>query len=130
MSIEIKIIPNDTGTPPGKLADAELHFRDGLLAGLKLIGFAVWQRRDGGQNVTFPARSYTVQGERRSFALLRPTAEATAQQAIREAILQAWAEYERQGQASLEGLGREAAKRQVVSDDGVYPVADDKGWTF
>jgi hypothetical protein len=46
-----------TTTPPGKLADAELHFHDGPLAGLKLIGFAVWERRTGsGRNVTFPAR--------------------------------------------------------------------------
>ena len=34
----VKIIPNDKGNPPGKLADAELHFTDGPLAGLKLIG--------------------------------------------------------------------------------------------
>ena len=61
-------------TPPGKLADAELHFADGCpLDGLKLIGFSVWERRSGGgRNVTFPARQYAVNGERRSFALLRP----------------------------------------------------------
>ena len=35
----IKITPNDKGNPPGKLADAELHFTDGPLEGLKLIGF-------------------------------------------------------------------------------------------
>jgi hypothetical protein len=34
----IRIIPNDKGNPPGKLADAEIHFSDGELAGLKLIG--------------------------------------------------------------------------------------------
>ena len=70
----IKIMPNDKGNPPGKLADAELHFTDGPLEGLKLIGFAVWERRGGGggRNVTFPARQYSVNGERRSFALLRP----------------------------------------------------------
>ena len=73
----VKIVPNDTGNPPGKLADAELHFTDGVLDGLKLIGFAVWERRSGtGRNVTFPARQYAVNGERRSFALLRPIAEA------------------------------------------------------
>jgi hypothetical protein len=50
----IKIVPNDKGNPPGKLADAELHFTDGPLDGLKLIGFAVWERRTGsGRNVTF-----------------------------------------------------------------------------
>lgn len=72
-NLTVKIIANDKGNPPGKLADAELHFGDGILAGLKLIGFAVWERRSGGgRNVTFPARQYSVNGERRSFALLRP----------------------------------------------------------
>ena len=75
-NLTVKIIANDKGNPPGKLADAELHFGDGVLAGLKLIGFAVWERRTGGgRNVTFPARQYSVNGERRSFALLRPTAD-------------------------------------------------------
>jgi len=90
----IKITPNDKGNPPGKLADAELHFSDGPLAGLKLIGFAVWERRGGnGRNVTFPARQYAVNGERRSFALLRPIVDTSAQNVIREMILDAFAEY-------------------------------------
>jgi hypothetical protein len=62
----IKIIPNDKGNPPGKLADAEIHFTSGPLDGLKLIGFGVWERRTGSRNVTFPAR-HSVNGERRSF---------------------------------------------------------------
>ena len=91
----VKIVPNDKGNPPGKLADAELHFTDGVLDGLKLIGFAVWERRSGGgRNVTFPARTYSVNGERRSFSLLRPIADATAQDRIREIVLEAYAEYE------------------------------------
>ena len=67
-----------------------------LLDGLKLIGFTVWERRTGGgRNVTFPARTYSVNGERRSFALLRPTVgDATAQDRVREMILDAYAEYE------------------------------------
>ena len=53
----VKIMPNDKGTPPGKLAEAEVHFEDGYFQGLKLVGFAVWERRSGnGRNVTFPAR--------------------------------------------------------------------------
>jgi hypothetical protein len=42
----IKIVPNEKGNPPGKLADVELHFdaADGVLDGLKLIGFAIWER--------------------------------------------------------------------------------------
>jgi hypothetical protein len=92
----VKIMLNDKNNPPGKLADAELHFTDGLLEGLKLIGFGIWERRSGGgRNVTFPARQYSVNGERRSFALLRPIAgDAAAQERIREHILQAYAEYE------------------------------------
>ena len=95
MSTIVKIAPNDKANPPGKLADAELHFTEGALDGLKLIGFAVWERRTGnGRNVTFPARQYAVNGERRSFALLRPIADAAAQERIRDLVLQAYAEYE------------------------------------
>ena len=91
----IKIIRNDKGNPPGKLADAELHFDSGPLEGLKLIGFAVWERRSGnGRNVTFPARQFSVNGERRSFALLRPVGETAAQDRIRDLILAAYAEHE------------------------------------
>jgi hypothetical protein len=92
----VKIIANDRGNPPGKLADAELHFaRESPLAGLKLIGFAIWERQAGrGRNVTFPARQYSVNGERRSFALLRPVDDTTAQNAVRDRILEAYAEYE------------------------------------
>ena len=89
----IKIVSYDTGNPPGKLADAELHFSDGPLEGLKLVGFAVWERKTGsGRNVTFPARTYSVNGERRSFSLLRPTIDSTAQNRIRDLILEAYAE--------------------------------------
>jgi hypothetical protein len=97
--VTIKITPNDRGNPPGKLADAELHFADGPLEGLKLMGFSIWEQRRGGaggRNVTFPARQYNVNGERRSFALLRPVADTTAQGKLRELILDAYAEWEAQ----------------------------------
>ena len=91
----IKIVPNEKGNPPGKLADAELHFTQGPLEGLKLIGFSVWERKTGnGRNVTFPARQYSVNGERRSFSLLRPFGDAASQDRLRDLILQAYAEYE------------------------------------
>jgi len=95
MSTLVKFVPNEKGNPPGKLADAELHFTDGVLDGLKLLGFAVWERRTGnGRNVTFPARQYAINGERRTFALLRPIADTSAQERIRDLVLQAYAEYE------------------------------------
>jgi len=119
----IKIVPNDKGNPPGKLADVELHFQhadeagqastcgvfnhagDGILAGLKLIGFAIWERHTGGRTVTFPARQYSINGERRSFALLRSTSDNDAQAAIRDRILQEYSAWE----AEQDGAGRPAA---------------------
>jgi len=94
MALVVKITPNDKGNPPGKLADAELHFIDGELDGLKLIGFSIWERRGGGgRNVTFPARQYSVNGDRRSFALLRPIVDVAAQNRVRELVLEAYDEY-------------------------------------
>jgi hypothetical protein len=91
----VKIIANEKGNPPGKLADAELHFTEGPLAGLKLFGFAVWEKKhSGGRTVTFPARSYSVNGERRSFALLRPVADLEAQNSVRDLILEAYAQHD------------------------------------
>ena len=100
-NLTVKITPNDKGNPAGKLADAELHFGEGALAGLKLNGFSIWERRGGnGRNVTFPARSYVIDGERRSFALLRPVVGPMAQNAVRDRILAAYAEYEELAQAA------------------------------
>jgi hypothetical protein len=90
----IKFSPNDTGRLPGKLADAELEFGEGLLAGLKLVGFAVWERRDGRRYVALPTRRYSVNGERRSFALLRSVGDPASQDRLREAILHAYRERE------------------------------------
>ena len=95
-SMTVKIKPNQKGSPVERLADAELHFADGPLEGLKLIGFGIWERRGGsGRNVTFPARQYSVNGERRSFTLLRPIADTAAQERIRDLILEAYADYEK-----------------------------------
>jgi hypothetical protein len=91
----IKIVPNEKGNPPGKLAEAELHFSSGPLEGLKLIGFAVWERKSGnGRNVTFPARQYSVNGDRRSFSLLRPIVDSTGQERLRDLVIEAYAAYE------------------------------------
>jgi hypothetical protein len=89
----IKFIPNDKGNPPAKLADAEVIFA-GPMEGLKLVGFAVWERKSGGRQVTFPARQYSVNGERRSFALLRPVGDTGGQDRLRDEILAAYKEFE------------------------------------
>lgn len=92
----IKILLNEKGNPPGKLADAELQWSEGPLAGTKLCGFAVWCQRTGaGKNVTFPSRTYSVNGERRSFALLRATSDVNASDTnrLRDLIIEAYEEH-------------------------------------
>jgi hypothetical protein len=93
MNIEIKILRNEHGRPADKLADAEIHFVGGELNGLKLVGFAVWRRREGsGRSVTFPARQFVVHGDRRNFALLRGISDPAAQNQVRELLLRAYDE--------------------------------------
>ena len=90
MNTFVKIIRNGH-MAPGKLADAELHFTGGELDGLRLIGFTIWARKDGtGRSVTFPARQYTANGQRRSFSLLRVIDDPAAQDRLREFVLQAY----------------------------------------
>lgn len=90
--MRIVIIPNDKGTPAGKLADAELHFDTELLGGLKLVGFAIWESQwNNGLNVTLPSRDYQVNGERRKYDLVRPIGGTAFQtQALKAAILEAF----------------------------------------
>jgi hypothetical protein len=90
------ISPNDKGNPPGKLAEAELHFGgQSPLAGLKLIGFSIL----GTSRRQRPERHVpgaVVRGERRPPQLraAAPDVDTTAQEAVRERILEAYAEYE------------------------------------
>ena len=99
MTVVVKISPNDRGTPASKLADAELHFTGGDLDGLKLTGFSIWERRGShGRSVSFPGRQYRIGDERRSFALLRPIRDASAQEHVRDLILKAYGDYEKAAQ--------------------------------
>lgn len=90
----MRVVFAETNNVAGKLADAELHFSGGPLDGLKLVGFGVWERKNGGRNVTFPARQYSVNGERRSYALLRPSSEQAKAEQLRDLILAAFKEHE------------------------------------
>jgi hypothetical protein len=111
----VTITLNDSNNPPGKRADAEVHFTDGVLAGLKLVGFAVWERKGGnGFSVTFPARTYVVGGERRSYTLLRPIADYASQEPIRALILEAFAEA-----LGKRGTDGDAEVPVLLSENGV-----------
>ena len=114
----VRILPSDSSTPVGKIADAEIVFDDGVFNGLKLVGFSIWEPRaaSGRRNVTFPARTYSVNGERRSFALLRPVMDSTAQEPLRALILQALAEYEAQLAAAEPAPGGSAEADAAPKD--------------
>jgi hypothetical protein len=91
MEMIVRILLNEKKTPPQKLADAEIHFHGGDLDGLKLIGFAIWQRHGRtGCDVTFPSREFTVDGRRRRYALLRAVSDPATQDRIRDAVLRAY----------------------------------------
>ena len=91
MNIEVKIIRNEQGKPAGKLADAEIHFVGGELDGLKLVGFAIWERREGtGRSVSFPARQFIVHGDRRNFELLRAIGNPKVLRHVRDPVLGAY----------------------------------------
>ena len=96
----IKILPNERGVPQAKLADAELLFDEGVLQGLKLVGFTIWEGRDG-HHITFPSRPFIVNNERRSYAVLRPISDSNAQEPLRQLILQAFVEFQHQAAALL-----------------------------
>ena len=92
-NISIHIQKTNGHAASGKLADAEIHFNGGELDGLKLVGFAVWRSRDGrGEDVTFPSRQFTSNGERRSFAMLRWIQHREAQQRLADLVRRAYAQ--------------------------------------
>lgn len=62
-------------SPAGNVGDVDVVFVRGSLWGLKLVGFAIWERRseNARRNVTVPQRTYHLRdGSRRSYSLLRP----------------------------------------------------------
>lgn len=70
--MRVHYILNHGGTPQSKLADVEIHFEEGLLAGLKLVGCSVWRSKKGeAPTVLVPSRSYATAGGIRYYELLR-----------------------------------------------------------
>jgi hypothetical protein len=70
--MRIHFVLNHGDTPVSKLADVEIHFEEGLLAGLKLVGCSVWKSKKGeAPTVLVPSRSYATASGIRYFELLR-----------------------------------------------------------
>ncbi len=81
--------------PLGRVAVAMLKFdetRDGPLGGCAITGFALWEPADGGDRprLTMPARTYSVDGRRRRYDLLRPADPDSSTRPLEDAIIAAW----------------------------------------
>jgi hypothetical protein len=89
----VKFFPNDKQSPPASWPTPNCTSRAAARRPqadrLRHLG-----GKTGGRNVTFPARQYTVNGERRSFALLRPLVDPSSQEKLRDLILEAFKEHE------------------------------------
>lgn len=89
VSVTVQI---DLATPNtnNRLAEGKLAFKGGPLDGCSLVGFTVWQNRTGdGENVTFPARSYSNKnGDKRTFSFIQGDAASLSQ--LRQVVLEAY----------------------------------------
>jgi hypothetical protein len=88
--MKFHFLPKNDG-PDRLVAEAELHFTEGLLEGTKLVGFSLWKSPDGDIYVTFPSRAFGAGADRRYFDFLR-SIEGTPVEArrIKSAILDAY----------------------------------------
>lgn len=73
--MRVHYVLNHGDMPMSKLADVEIHFEEGLLAGLKLVGCSIWRSKKGeSPTVLVPSRSYATAGGVRYYELIRPSA--------------------------------------------------------
>jgi len=77
--MRVHYLLNHGAAPESKLADVEIHFEEGILSGLKLVGCSVWRSKKGeGTTVLVPSRSYATAGGVRYYELLRSSEEGGA----------------------------------------------------
>ncbi|HEU5360203.1 MAG TPA: hypothetical protein VFU42_03495 [Candidatus Deferrimicrobiaceae bacterium] len=77
--MRVHYLLNHGAAPESKLADVEIHFEEGILSGLKLVGCSVWRSKKGEDpTVLVPSRSYATAGGVRYYDLLRPSEEGKA----------------------------------------------------
>ena len=98
--IQIHVTLTGGESPRAKrVANAEIHFEERPLAGLRLVGFSIETGRDQSDlSVKLPAHVYSVAGERRRLELIQPRSETTPDAQIaraarlESALLDAYAE--------------------------------------
>ena len=68
--MRVQFVARENG-PERLVCEAEILFGDGLLAGMKLVGFSLWKGPDGEVYVTFPSRAFGAGSDRKYFDYLR-----------------------------------------------------------
>jgi hypothetical protein len=74
--MQVHFVPRENG-PERLVTEAEIHFEEGELAGMRLVGFCLRRSAEGEIYVTFPSRAFGAGSERRYFDYLR-SVEGTA----------------------------------------------------
>ncbi len=118
--MRVHYVLNHGGTPQSRLADVEIHFEEGLLSGLKLVGCSVWRSRKGEAiSVLVPSRSYATPEGVRYYELLRPSGQngKSADPEGRNAV-QAFKDHIREEYRKIASLPEEheAGKKRASSD--------------
>jgi hypothetical protein len=88
--MHVQFVTRENG-PEKLVCDAEVVFGPecGPLAGMKLVGFALWRGAEGEVYVSFPARSFGAAGERKYYDYLRAAEGGAAEsKRVREWILE------------------------------------------
>jgi hypothetical protein len=68
--MQVHFVPRENG-PERLVTEAEIHFEEGELAGMRLVGLCLWRSAEGEIYVTFPSRAFGVASERKYFDYLR-----------------------------------------------------------
>lgn len=68
--MRVQFVERENG-PEKLVCEAEILFDEGLLVGMKLVGFSLWRSPDGEVYVTFPSRAFGAGSDRRFFDYLR-----------------------------------------------------------
>jgi hypothetical protein len=78
--MRVQFVERERG-PERLVCEAEIVFEEGegSLAGMKLVGFALWRSAEGELFVTFPSRASGVGTERKFFDYLRSADGGTSE---------------------------------------------------
>lgn len=104
--MRVHYVLNHGASPESKLADVEIHFEEGILSGLKLVGCSVWRSKKGeGPTVLVPSRSYATAAGVRYYELLRPSEDGgTGEDAAGKLLVRKFRQYIRDEYLKIAGL--------------------------